>query len=93
MLVRIKYTRNGLTTTKDLKNTKRPHLMKQCQKPKTSYSQRKRCRKPKRPLAVKRFEKTPFGVALQRLPCLYYTLKSACRFEPFGVYIPLLNSI
>ena len=54
MLVRIKYTRSGLNTTKDLKNTKRPHLMKRCQKPKMSYSQRKRCRKPKKPLAAKR---------------------------------------
>ena len=54
MLVMIKYTRNGLNIIKDLKNTKRPHLMKRCQKPKTSYSQQKRCRKPKKPLAVKR---------------------------------------
>ena len=63
MLVTVKYIRNGLNTTKDLKNTKRPHLMKRCQKPKTSYSQRNgmRCQKPKRPLAAKRFEcKTPF---------------------------------
>ena len=85
MLVRIKYTRNGLNTSKNLKNTKRPHLMKRCQKPKRltrsengvenskGLSLRngqkpvrgclagKRCRKPKRPLAAKRFEcKTPF---------------------------------
>ena len=33
MLVRVKYTRNGVNTTKDLKNIKRPHLMKRCQKP------------------------------------------------------------
>ena len=40
MLVRVKYTRNGLNTSKDLKNIKRPHLMKRFRKPKTSYSQR-----------------------------------------------------
>ena len=34
MLVTVKYIRNGLNTTKDLKNTKRPHLMKRCQNPK-----------------------------------------------------------
>ena len=34
MLVTVKFIRNGLNTTKDLKNTKRPHLMKRCKNPK-----------------------------------------------------------
>ena len=39
MLVRVKYTRNGVNITKDLKNIKRPHFMNRCPKPRTSYSQ------------------------------------------------------
>ena len=62
--------------------------MKQCQKPKTSYSQRKRCQKPKRPLAAKRFEcKTPFEFDIAF--AVFIPLR-VCVW-PFGVYIPLLR--
>ena len=59
--------------------------MKRCQKPKTSCSQRKRCRKPKRPLVAKRFEcKTPFEFDIAF--AVFIPLR-VCVW-PFGVYIP-----
>ena len=53
MLVRIKNTRNGLKTTTS-KTLNAFIWWNDVKKHKTSYSQRKRCRKPKRPLTAKR---------------------------------------
>ena len=99
MLVTVKYIRNGLNTAKDLKNTKHSHLIKRCQKPKTSYSQRNgtRCRKPKRPLAAKRSKPVRGCLAAKRCRKPKRSL-AAKRFEcktpfevdiAFAVFIPL----
>ena len=84
MLVTVKYIRNGLNTTKDLKNTKRPHLMKRSKNPLGGASQRNG-RKPKMPLAAKRFEcKTPFEFDIAF--AVFIPIRG-CVW-PFGVYIP-----
>ena len=64
MLVRIKYTRNGLNTTKDVKNTKRPHLMNDVKKPKRLTRSENGVENPKG-LSLRNGQK-PLGGASQR---------------------------
>ena len=92
MLVRIKYTRNGLNTTKDLKNTKRPHLMKRCQKTQNVLLAAKTVSKTQKASRCETV-KSPLGGASQR-----NGVENPKRFEcttpfefnrAFAVFIPL----
>ena len=84
MFVRVKYTRNGLNTAKDLKN-KTPSFDETMSKTQNVLLAAKRCRKPKRPLAAKRFEcKTPFEFDIAF--AVFIPLR-VCVW-PFCVYIP-----
>ena len=90
MLVRVKYTRNGVNTTKDLKSIKRPHLMKRCQKPKTSYSQRFAARHPLTGFWPFRSERpfgfsTPFSLRVRRFGFLtsFHQMRALGVFEVF----------
>ena len=71
--------------------------MKRCQKPKTSYLQRKRSRKPKRALAAKR-SKARYGVPRSETVSKTQRSLAAKRFEcktpfefdvAFAMFIPL----